>query len=133
MYDINDFNRLMVCLDLSRMDEVLLKYASKIVNTFGIKTIYFVHITSSFKIPKAIQEQYRNIVAPIDEAIEKQISFSLEQFFTKPEGTEVKIKVADGKITDEIIKLSRNQVVDLLMVGRKFLYLKNRVLILRTS
>jgi nucleotide-binding universal stress UspA family protein len=119
MYDLSDFNRLMVCLDMSKMDEVLLKYASKVVDTFGIKTVYFVHITNSFKIPPAIQEQYRDIVAPIDEAIEKQISFSLNQFFTKPESTEVKIKVADGKITDEIIKLSKNQVVDILMVGRK--------------
>jgi hypothetical protein len=67
------------------MDEVLLKYASKIVVTFEIKTVYFVHVTNSFKIPDAIQEQYKDIVAPIDEAIEKQISYSLNQFFTKPE------------------------------------------------
>lgn len=119
MYDLGDFNRLMVCLDMSKMDDVLLKYASQIVDTFGIKTVYFVHVTNSFKIPAAIQDQYRDIVAPIDEAIEKQISFSLKQFFTKPKGTEVKIKVVDGKITDEILKLSKNQVVDILMVGRK--------------
>ena len=56
----------MVCLDMSKMDEVLLKYASKIVDTFEIKKGYIVHVTNSFKIPTAIQEQYRDTVAPIE-------------------------------------------------------------------
>jgi len=119
MHDLNDFNRLMVCLDISKMDEVMLKYASKIVETFEIDTVYFVHVTNSFKIPDAIQEQYGDIVAPIDEAIEKQISFSLKKFFVKPKNTTVKIKVVAGNITNEVIKLSRNQVIDVLMIGRK--------------
>ena len=119
MNNLSDFNRLMVCLDLSEMDEVLLKYASKIGDIFAVKTIYFVHVTESFKVPAPIQKKHKGMVAPIDESIEKYISNSLTQFFKVPDGAEIKIDVAIGNITDKIIKLSKNKVIDLLMVGRK--------------
>ena len=119
MHDLSNYERMMVCLDLSDMDETLLKYASMAVKAFTIQKVYFCHVVNSMELPKEIAHKYPNLLAPIDETIEKEIEYSLSQYFEAPEAVETRITVVSGKITDEIIKSSKTKLIDLLVVGRK--------------
>lgn len=119
MRDLSNYQRMMVCLDLSDMDETLLKYASLAAKVFKMETVYFCHVVTSMELPKEIAHKYPNLMAPVDETIEHEVKYSVEQFFDAPEGTETKVSIVSGKITDEIIKLSKTKLVDLLLVGRK--------------
>lgn len=119
MHDLSKFQRMMVCLDLTDMDETMIKYASLIANTFEINAIYFYHVTTSFELPEDLQEKYPDLIAPVDEMLEKEVEFSVKKYFQCPEGCDVKIHVEAGGITDEILKESKVKVIDLLLVGRK--------------
>ena len=70
---------ILVALDLTEIDETLLKYTSMFINHFHVDTVYFIHIAKSLEIPEDLLEQYPDLIAPMDEAIEKQIAESLEQ------------------------------------------------------
>lgn len=109
----------MVCLDLSDMDETLLKYASLCARVLAMEKVYFCHVVTSLELPKEIAHKYPNLLVPVDETIEKEIEYSVEQHFEAPENCEVRITIVSGKITDEIIKLSKTKIIDLLLVGRK--------------
>lgn len=119
MHDLSKFQRMMVCLDLTEMDEGLIKYASLIANTFQLNAVYFYHVTTSFELPEDIQEKYPDLIAPVDEMLEKEVEFSVKKYFKSPEGCDIKIHVEAGGITDEILKESKVKVIDLLLVGRK--------------
>ena len=119
MRDLSNFQRMMVCLDLSEMDETLLKYASMVTEVFGIDMVYFCHVVTSMELPEEIAHKYPNLMAPVDETIEKEIEFSIGEHFKGQENTDTRISIVSGKITDEIIKLSKTKLIDLMLIGRK--------------
>ena len=119
MQDLTKFQRMIVALDLSQMDVYLLKYASMAVKTFDIDVVYFMHVTTSLELPEEIQEKYGDLMAPIDETLEHEMNQVIEQHFVKPENCEIKNIVVAGKVTDEILKLAKVKVVDLVLLGRK--------------
>lgn len=119
MHDLSKFQRMMVCLDLTDMDENLIKYSSLIANTFEINAVYFYHVTTSFELPEDLQDKYPDLIAPVDEMLEKEVEYNVKQFFKCPEGCDIKIHVEAGGITDEILKESKVKVIDLMLVGRK--------------
>ncbi|MFT6969523.1 MAG: nucleotide-binding universal stress UspA family protein [Roseivirga sp.] len=119
MHDLSKFQRLMVCLDLTKMDQHLIKYASMIAKVFEINSVYFLHVAESFEIPKEIQEKYPDLMAPLDEAIEHEIKNTLKEGFSTPKGCDVRISVAAGNKTDEVLKMAKIKSIDLMILGRK--------------
>ncbi|WP_420388333.1 universal stress protein [Roseivirga sp.] len=119
MQDLSKFQRMLVALDLSQMDVYLLKYASMVAKIFDIDTVYFVHVATSLELPGEIQEKYGDVFGPVDEALEHEINQEVEEHFEMPPNCEGKVVVSTGKITEEILKLSKVKVVDLVILGRK--------------
>ena len=119
MHDLSKFQRMMVCLDLTEMDKHLIKYASMIAKVFEINSIYFFHVAESFELPAEIQEKYPDLIAPLDETLVHEIKGNLEADFQPPEGCDVQVLVATGNKTDEVLKMAKVKVVDLMLLGRK--------------
>lgn len=119
MYDLSKYQRMMVCLDLTEMDGIIIKYASMIANTFGIDAVYFIHVADSLELPEEIRHKYPDLAVPVDETLEKEIDFAVKENFTAPENCSVHINVLTGNVTEEVLKASKVKVADLLLVGRK--------------
>ncbi|MFY0591566.1 universal stress protein [Roseivirga sp.] len=119
MQDLSKFQRMMVTLDLTEMDVYLIKYASMIAKAFEIDAVYFLHVTTSLELPEEIQEKYGNMMAPVDETLEREMQVVIDEYFEKPENCDMQIKVQAGAVTDEILKFAKVKVVDLILLGRK--------------
>lgn len=119
MQDLSKFQRMMVSLDLSSMDEHLLKYASMAARTFDIEKVYFVHVATSLELPEEVREKYSDVFGPVDEALERELKDSIDQHFDCPDHCESSVVVSTGKVTEEILKLSKVKVIDLVLLGRK--------------
>ncbi|OEK06977.1 universal stress protein [Roseivirga misakiensis] len=119
MQDLSKFQRMMVTLDLTEMDVYLIKYASMIAKAFEIDAVYFLHVTTSLELPEEIQEKYGNMMAPVDETLEREMQTVIDEHFEKPENCDMHVKVQAGAITDEILKFAKVKVVDLIILGRK--------------
>ncbi|KYG78565.1 nucleotide-binding universal stress UspA family protein [Roseivirga ehrenbergii] len=119
MYDLSKFQRMMVCLDLTGMDKGLIQYASMIARVFEINSVYFLHVAESLELPAEIQEKYPDLIAPLDETLEHEINAKVQENFVCPEGCDVQIKVATGKVTEEVLKMAKVKVIDLMVLGRK--------------
>ncbi len=119
MHDLSKFRRMLVALDLTDMDVFVVKYASMIAKVFGIDAVYFMHVTTSLELPEEIQEKYGNVIAPVDETLEREIQVVLDDHFVKPENCDVQVSVQTGGITDEILKFGKVKMVDLIILGRK--------------
>lgn len=119
MQDLSKFQRMLVALDLGPMDVHILKYASMVAKIFDIDAVYFMHVTTSLELPEEIQEKYGNLMAPVDETLEHEMNQLINQHFVKPDNCDIKNIVIAGKVTEEVLKLSKVKVVDLTLLGRK--------------
>ncbi|MGY6522138.1 MAG: universal stress protein [Mongoliitalea sp.] len=115
---MKNFERAMVGLDLSEMDEIILPKVFALANLLGLKKLYFVHIAKDFVIPEEIKKNYPNLAVPVDETLEKEIQQSLKSF-SIPEGLEYEIIILEGKAMLNVLKTASNKDVDLIIMGRK--------------
>ncbi|MEL7004316.1 MAG: universal stress protein, partial [Bacteroidota bacterium] len=116
MYSIN---RVMVCLDLSDLDDTLIAYTAMIRKIFDINAVYFHHVAKTLDLPERIAEKYPGLLAPSDEAIEKAIQEKTDKYFQEDENCSLDIVVREGNPTDKILRWSDIKEIDLIVLGRK--------------
>lgn len=113
MYEIK---RVMVGVDLSEMDKTLFSYTAWMAKIFKIETIYFLHVARSLDLPEDLVEKYPDLVAPSDEAIEKQLQTEADKHFTD---CECKVEVREGNAEEKILRLAKIKEIDMIVMGRK--------------
>lgn len=111
--------KILVCLDLSEMDEPLLKFTSYIARMMDSDRIYFVHVAKNLDMPDEIRKKYPDLFAPVDETLEKEIEFSVKQYFQAPENCSLEIEVREGNPSDMVLKIADQKDVDLIVLGKK--------------
>ncbi|NNF22487.1 MAG: universal stress protein [Saprospiraceae bacterium] len=116
MYDLS---RILICLDLSEVDDQLIKAASSVGNHLHGKKFFFLHIVESFDLPTEIEEKYPNLLAPVDENVKHIIEDKIQKNFKNHEDFEYEIEIKEGNTTDIILKQSQAHEIDLLIMGKK--------------
>ena len=120
MHDLSKFQRMMVAMDLTEMDVHIIRFASMVAKHFEIEAVYFFHAAdSSLELPEEINQKYGNVIAPVDETLEKEMGAVVHENFQTPEGCSIELEALPGNVTDEVLKYSQMKVVDLLLLGRK--------------
>lgn len=114
-----ELKKLMVCLDLSRMDEPLIRFTGYIARMMAADKVYFMHVTENFDMPEEVRSKYPDLFAPVDETIEKEIEYRINNFFEGPAGIDVEIEVREGNPSDKILTVADQKDVDLLVLGKK--------------
>ncbi len=111
--------KIMVCLDLTEMDESLIRFTSYIAKKMDSDRIYFVHVAPTLDMPEDIRKKYPDLFAPVDERLKKEIEVSIKSHFEAPENCSVEIEVREGNPSDKILKIAEQKDIDLLVLGRK--------------
>lgn len=108
----------MVGLDLTKMDEILVRKVARLAEILGIEKLYFIHVAKDLSIPEDVKKMYPDLVAPTDETIKAEIQALVksEQF---PSSTEIDIIVEEGKPLDTVLRWAKIKDVDVLIMGRK--------------
>lgn len=114
-----EFNRLLVGLDLTEMDDQLIRYVNFLEQIFNLEMVYFVHVARDLKLPERIRKKYPNVMAPVDESIERDIESKVKLLYQPQEGTEYKIEIKQGDAIKELMNWSEIKNVDVMVMGRK--------------
>lgn len=113
------FQRLLVALDLTEMDEILIRYVSELSRQLGIEKIYFMHVVKSLELPEEIRKKYPELLAPVDETLKRQIQTELDEYFPENTATSYEIDVVEGNASEVILKWARVKETDLIVLGKK--------------
>lgn len=116
---MNTLNRLMVGLDLSEMDDTLIKYAAFMCRQLGVSKVYFIHVEKSLELPEELLQGMEPETAPTDEIMKRRISEKVQEAFQENKSTEVEVLVREGTPLKELLQWSKIKQVDLMLVGRK--------------
>ncbi|MDO8966433.1 MAG: universal stress protein [Algoriphagus sp.] len=113
------FSKAMVGLDLTEMDDILIKKTAVFVKFLGINKCYFVHVAKNLEIPREILDNYPDLLAPTDESIEAIITNKLKEH-NFPEDIETEVFVDEGSHPlDSFLRWAKIKDVDLIIMGRK--------------
>ena len=108
---------ILVGLDLSEMDENLIRYASLVCEGFQTEKIYFLHIAKDLELPDEVIKEYGDVLAPVDEGITTTLEKKINSNFTA--STEVEIEIKEGNPVDKILRFAKIKNIDLLILGKK--------------
>ncbi|MDN3203828.1 universal stress protein [Algoriphagus sediminis] len=116
---MKNFSKALVGLDLTEMDDVLIKKTILFLEFLGIEKCYFIHVSKNLAIPQEIIDNYPDLVAPGDESVEAIMKDKLHQF-NFPSSVEVEVFAEEGDHPlDTFLRWARIKDVDLIVMGRK--------------
>jgi nucleotide-binding universal stress UspA family protein len=122
------FSKAMVGLDLTEMDDILIKKTAVFIKFLGIEKCYFVHVAKNLEIPKEILDQYPDLATPTDESVEAIFKSKLKEY-NFPEDIETEVFVEEGNHPlDTFLRWATIKDVDLVIMGRKDTLTGNGVL-----
>lgn len=115
MYDIK---RVLVGVDLSDQDDVILQFISQLNDLISLDHIYFIHVANDLDLSPEILQKYPDLLAPVDESIKRNIEFSIKQHFNNTDNLNYDILIQEGNIAKNIIKAAHQKQIDLVILGR---------------
>ncbi|MEQ8711593.1 MAG: universal stress protein [Cyclobacteriaceae bacterium] len=110
--------RLLICLDLTEMDDVLIRYTALFAKKMNVEKLYFIHVAKSLEIPEALKKEFPEMDTPLDETLIDQIKPKIKEHINTDE-IEYQIGIKDGNVTENILKWSKIKQIDLIVMGRK--------------
>ena len=110
------YKNILVALDLSDLDEVLIKYASFIAHRLGAEKVYFVHNIKKYAISELFEEQLKDV--NLDQVIGDELNEKVQEHFKADIDWEVLI--SEDPYSESLIKYVVDKyAVQLTIVGNK--------------
>lgn len=112
-------NKLLVCLDLSAMDETLLRYARYAAETFHPELVTFMHVVDAYDIPDEISEILSGYPVPVEDMLRSELHDRIEKFYGGEESVKYQVHIQSGFVVESIIDYARSNNPDLTLMGKK--------------
>jgi len=113
-------NHVLVCLDLSEIDEDVIHYSAVIAKYFNAERVTLTHIIQPSDLPKKDEDSLNEVKSSIDE----MISTEFKNFLKKELGDDVIINIHTQIAKDDGLETIVTNVedldVDVLMIGQKY-------------
>ncbi len=116
------FKNIMICLDLTEMDENLIKYTNFLVETFEPSSVTFIHVMETIEIPDEIADAFPDMDRPLNELIEDEINEKVDEFFDHKDKVKTNVILDYGLTTEQIVQQARKLKIDLALLGKKIGY-----------
>lgn len=117
---MTSINHWFVCLDLSKMDDILIGYTHFLTSFVQPETITFLHVIESSPATEELIDLFPEIKEKedIEKIIRKELTKKIKPHFENSD-TEIRVIIKDGRPTSEIISIVNSMEADFLIVGKK--------------
>ena len=110
--------RLLVFLDLTEMDNLMIRYASFLSELLDTKEVYFLHAFEYDELPDDMSNVFPGLEEPLDKIIQEEIEEKISKYFSN-ENASTYVKLMEGVQITSILKWAEREHVDLMVVGKK--------------
>lgn len=119
MYQLD---HILVPLDLSEMDEFLIRYCNFMVEHFEPRSITFMHVMQSYDIPDDVLSDFPEMDEPLSKVLEEDITEKVDSILENKEKVKTIIKVEEGLTTDTLVEYAKEHNITLTLMGKKIGY-----------
>jgi nucleotide-binding universal stress UspA family protein len=113
--------KIAVFLDLSEMDEILIRYVKKLHEQFEFQEISVIHYVNLDMIPTDLNELIPKSGKSLKEILEEEIHLKIQEVFDFSKDT-IKIQIFSQGKFDTFVDWVDSQRFDLLFLGKKAIY-----------
>ncbi|MFY0675428.1 MAG: universal stress protein [Bacteroidia bacterium] len=114
------YKRIMVGLDFTEADHVLLEYTKMINDILNPNVIYFVHAEEDLDLPPEVLEELGvDTVKPSDESLQEKLEMVVKEHVQSDHDTDVICQVVEGSAFEGMLHWAHIKDIDLLIVGKK--------------
>ncbi|MGK7390467.1 MAG: universal stress protein [Candidatus Cyclobacteriaceae bacterium M2_1C_046] len=110
-------NSVLIGLDLTEMDDSLIRYASLICNSYNVESANFIHVAKDLELPEEVIKEYGDVLTTVEEGIKHDINKKIKENFNCT--CEVDVAVREGNAEDKILRYAKIKNADLILLGRK--------------
>ncbi|MGM0651040.1 MAG: universal stress protein [Bacteroidota bacterium] len=115
-------DHILVNLDLTDMDDFLIRYSNFIAERFKPKTITFMHVLKSYDIPEELATSLPEMDKPLADIIKEEITDSLDEHFNPESDSDTRVIIKEGHTVETIVQYSKKNRIDLTLMGKKLGY-----------
>lgn len=115
----NHYKHILICMDLTEIDEHLIKYSAFWAEVMQVRRITFLHVLQAYDITAQTDEEYQELKNTIHSYIDKEINKYLKKRLPEGVAVDIAIRIEEKDASDEIINFVRKHKVDLTIFGKK--------------
>ena len=112
-------SQMMVGLDLTEMDNHLIRYAAFLSEQPAIEKVIFMHAQKTIELPQELIQSFTHPYESAEESIRSMIRAKAKPYFDKLPHVQVEILILEGNPVRELLSWTKEQQIDLIIVGRK--------------
>ncbi|MFW5706450.1 MAG: universal stress protein, partial [Bacteroidota bacterium] len=116
------FDNILICLDLTEMDESLIGYANFMVETFKPVSITFIHVMDTYEIPEEINDAIMDTDRPLKDILRDEIEDKVQEYYLHANSLPPNIVVEEGLTVEKIVKYAQKNKTDIAVMGKKIGY-----------
>lgn len=110
--------RIAVGLDMTNMDNTVIKFAEFVAKRNDSTEVYFIHVIKNHKFPEELKEEFPNIEDKVFEEHEREMRENVEKIWDKKVDTKKIFLVKKGKIARNLLKVLDADNIDLVIIGK---------------
>lgn len=113
---MNTLKRVLVALDLSELDNTLIRYANYLAENFDIDNVYFVHNIKKYEISEIIEQEIEDI--DLEEIISEELNEKISAVMN--ENIKWEVLISDDTYTESLISYITNKYhINTVLLGNK--------------
>ncbi|TAJ10433.1 hypothetical protein DMA11_19000 [Marinilabiliaceae bacterium JC017] len=116
------FDHILVCLDLTAMDDFLIRYSNFMVEKFKPQSIAFMHVMRTYDISQDILATFPDLDEPLVDILKDEMQEKVTELFEHKNEVETAVIVGEGVTTETIVQYSQEHNITLTLMGKKIGY-----------
>ncbi len=116
---MKNYKHILACLDLTDIDEHLIKYSAFLAEIMQTQQITFLHVVQAYKITDATEKQIKEIENKTWEHLDTKVKKHLRQNIKDNVFTQIVVQIQEKDASDEIIDYVRKHKINLTLFGKK--------------
>jgi nucleotide-binding universal stress UspA family protein len=113
------FKQILVALDLTEMDDFLLRYVLFLVKKFKTERVYFVHNIKRHNLPEAIDELLIEIGKPLEQLITEELKEKVGSVFSESDVAQSILVKHSDSTAHTLTDIAKKLTVDTIILGKK--------------
>jgi len=113
---------IMVALDLSEMDSVLIRHINYLTKFLSVKTIHFMHAIEVDPDSDEIAALLPDPATSLSDLIKEELQKRLDQYLDLPTTVQTKLTIHEGDATISILEWAEKAHIGMIVLGKKLSY-----------
>jgi nucleotide-binding universal stress UspA family protein len=109
-------------MDLTEMDDFLIRYANFLVKNVSPKKIYFLHLLHANDLPEEILDELPEMDRSLTDIIRDELNEKIQNEFKQGNDIKIQVDVIEGIRSDILLEYTRDNKINLTIFGKKVGY-----------